>query len=112
MLVYQATIESLDAAHGDLLAPIPFKYFSNTKQGKSRGRLTGQRPAAGIDFEFIQSIYVNDKALLTDSHQAATESSLSYFSSPYLSVNLKASLYKSIVVNLLLWGCENWALRK
>ena len=34
------------------------------------------------------------------------------FSSPYLPVPLKASLYKSIVVNLLLWGCENWALRK
>ena len=203
VLVYQATMESLDATRGDLLAPLPFRFFPDTKQGKPRGRLAGQRPATGIDFEFGRSIYMDDKALLSDSHQNSVESSsllkahllrfgltmhtgtpekrskteamhfpakgkislpvdtadlvlsdgslISFcqkfvylgsvftpdlsddlniqnrlnkansafgsmrpliFSSPYLPVHLKASLYKSIVVNLLLWGCENWALRK
>ena len=34
------------------------------------------------------------------------------FSNLYLPVSLKSSLYKSIIVNLLLWGCENLALQK
>ena len=34
------------------------------------------------------------------------------FSNPYIPLPLKRALYTSLVVNLLLWGCENWALRE
>ena len=61
-------MESLDDSRGDLLVQLPFKYFADTKQGKPRGRLAGQRPAAGINFEFNRSVYVDNKVLLADSH--------------------------------------------
>ena len=203
VLIFQGCMESLDAIRGDLLPPLPFKFFSDTKKGSPKGRLTGQRPASGTDFLFSKSIYVDDKALLAASRHQAEEDTLflrshllrwgltmhtgtptkrsktefthfpakgkisrpednydlvlsdgslissctkfTYlgsiftqdltddcdiqnrlnkansafgsmraliFSNPYVPVPLKCSLYKSIVVNLLLWGCECWALRK
>ena len=64
VLVYQACMETLDVVRDNDLAPLPFRYFPDTKTGSPRGRLTGQRPAKGTPFSFSKSIYVDDEAVL------------------------------------------------
>ena len=196
-------MQSLDACSGALNPALPFKFFPDTKTGKLRGRLTGQRPAKGKDFSFARSIYVDDKAALYETRQAAVDgislikrhllrfglkmhsgtadkrskteamhfpakqttstaedvrdlilddgsiihfcTQFTYlgslftpnlddsedvqkrinkansafgsmralvFANPYIPLPLKRALYTSLVVNLLLWGCENWALKE
>ena len=74
VLVFQAAMESLDACSGDLNPSLPFRFFTDTKNdSKSRGRLTGQRPAKGEKFSFARSIYVDDKAALYETRKAAED---------------------------------------
>ena len=67
-------METLDVVRGDQLAPLAFRHFPDTKACKPRGRLTGQRPAAGVIFLFGKSIYVDDEAVLADTRQGSVDS--------------------------------------